>query len=192
MSRWPTDGRERLRRAALELFAEQGFAATTVPEIAARAGLATRTFFRHYPDKRAVLFVDDDEVAAMVATLMAETPAAVPPMTLISDGLLVLAETRFEGRKAELRARRELVNSDAGLKERDLRKRSAMADAIRTGFRTRGLDDHRAALLAETCATVMSVAVEQWLDSDDDRSLDLIIRSSFAALRAELSAVPLA
>lgn len=192
MSRWPTDGRERLRRAALELFAEQGFAATTVPEIAARAGLTTRTFFRHYPDKRAVLFVDEDEVTEMVAALMAETPPAVEPMTLLRDGLRTLAETRFEGRRPELRARRELVNSDAGLKERDLRKRAAMADAIRTGFLARGLDGHRAALLAETCATVMSVSIEQWLDSDDDRTLDRIIRSSFEALRSELSVVPLA
>ncbi|MFI5841708.1 TetR/AcrR family transcriptional regulator [Catenuloplanes sp. NPDC051500] len=186
MSRWPSDGRERLRQAALELFAEQGFAATTVPEITARAGLTTRTFFRHFPDKRAVLFVDEDEISEMVARLMAEAPAAVEPMALIRDGLRVLAETRFEGRRPELRARRALVATDAGLQERDLRKRAAMAEAIRTGFLTRGIDASRAALLGEVCATVLSLSIEEWLDSDDPRTLDHVVQATFDTLRAEL------
>jgi AcrR family transcriptional regulator len=186
VSRWPSDGRERLRQAALELFAEQGFAATTVPEITARAGLTTRTFFRHFADKRAVLFVDEDEVSAMVAQLMAEAPPADEPMTLILDGLRVLAETRFEGRKPELRARRALVATDAGLQERDLRKRATTAEAIRTGFLTRGVDAPRAALLGEVCATVLSLSIEEWLDSDDTRPLDHIVRATFDTLRTEL------
>jgi len=67
MSRWQPDARGRLERAAVELFTEQGFAATTVPQIAARAGLTTRTFFRHFADKREVLFAGDEELPALVA-----------------------------------------------------------------------------------------------------------------------------
>src|SRR3954470_4454688 len=109
MSRWRPDARERLQQAALELFAEQGFAATTVPEITARAGLTTRTFFRHFADKREVLYADDAEVPAMVARMMAEAPPTAEPLALIVEGLRTVAETRFEPRKAALQARRELV-----------------------------------------------------------------------------------
>ena len=60
MGRWEPDARDRLERAALELFVEHGFDPVTVPEITARAGLTTRTFFRHFADKREVLFADAD------------------------------------------------------------------------------------------------------------------------------------
>jgi AcrR family transcriptional regulator len=186
VSRWRPGARERLQQAALELFAEQGFAATTVPEITARAGLTTRTFFRHFADKREVLYADDAEVPAMVATMMAEAPPAAEPQTLIVEGLRTVAETRFEPRKAALRARRELVRADAGLQERDLRKRAAMAEAIREGFRARGLDTARAALLAETCVTLINVSLAEWLDRDDDRKLYDIILETLATLRSSL------
>lgn len=187
MSRWRPDARERLQQAALELFAEQGFAATTVPEITARAGLTTRTFFRHFADKREVLYADDAEVPAMVASMMAQAPAGTDPLALIVDGLRTVAETRFEPRRAALLARRELVRTDAGLQERDLRKRAVMAEAIRSGFVERGLEPARAALLAETCVTLINVALAEWLDRDDGRPLHAIILDTLATLRATLS-----
>jgi AcrR family transcriptional regulator len=187
VTRWRPDARERLQQAALELFAERGFAATTVPEITARAGLTTRTFFRHFADKREVLFADDDAMPAMAAQMMAEAPASAEPMTLILEGFRTVAETRFEGRKAALRARRDLVRSDEGLRERELRKRAALSEAVREGFLARGLHPTRATLLAETCVTVVSVSITEWLDSDDDRTLHDIIRDALQLLRAELS-----
>jgi len=187
VSRWRPDARERLQQAALELFAEQGFAATTVPEITARAGLTTRTFFRHFADKREVLYADDAEMPAMVARMMAEAPPAADPLELIVEGLRTVAETRFEPRKAALRARRELVRTDAGLQERDLRKRAVMSEAIREGFRVRGLDEPRAALLAETCVTLINVSLTTWLDADDDRRLHEIILETLATLRSALA-----
>jgi AcrR family transcriptional regulator len=186
VSRWQPDARERLQQAALELFAEQGFAATTVPEITARAGLTTRTFFRHFADKREVLFADDAEVPAVTAKMFAEAPPSVEPLTLIVEGLRTVAETRFEPRKAALRERRELVRSDAGLQERELRKRAAMSEAIREGFRARGLDAARAALLAETSVTLINVSLTEWLDRADDRKLYDIILETLATLRASL------
>src|SRR4051812_903008 len=134
MSRWRPDARERLQRAALELFAEQGFAATTVPAITARAGLTTRTFFRHFADKREVLFADERELPAFAARLMAEAPAAADPLTMILEGLRTVAEAHFEGRRAALRERRDIVNLDPGLRERDLRKRAGLAEAVRDGL----------------------------------------------------------
>jgi AcrR family transcriptional regulator len=186
MSRWRPDARERLQRAALELFAEQGFAATTVPEITARAGLTTRTFFRHFADKREVLYADDAEIPAVVARMMADAPPAAEPLDLIVEGLRTVAETRFEPRTAALRARRELVRSDAGLQERDLRKRAVMSEAIQAGFRSRGVEPARAALLAETCVTLINVSLTEWLDRDDDRPLHDIVLDTLATLRAAL------
>ncbi len=187
VSRWEPGARERLQAAALDLFAEQGFAATTVPEIAARAGLTTRTFFRHFADKREVLFADDAEMPAMVAKLMAEAPDTAEPMELIVQGLRTMAETRFEGRRAALCHRRDLVRSDEGLRERDLRKRAALAEAVREGFLARGLDATRAALLAETCVTLVSVSIAEWLDRDDGRRLSGIVDEVLDRLRAELA-----
>jgi AcrR family transcriptional regulator len=186
VSRWRPDARERLKLAAHELFAEQGFAATTVPEITARAGLTTRTFFRHFADKREVLFADDAEVPEFAAKMMAEAPASADPMALILEGLRVVAETRFEPRKPALRERRAIVASDEGLRERELRKRATLAEAVRTGFLARGLDSARSALLADTCVTLMMVAVTEWLDRDDDRPLYDIMLDGLATLRASL------
>jgi AcrR family transcriptional regulator len=186
VSRWRPDARERLQQAALELFAEQGFAATTVPEITARAGLTTRTFFRHFADKREVLFADDAEVPAIVGHMMAEAPPSAEPMALILQGLRTIAETRFEPRRAALRERRALVRTDAGLQERELRKRAAMSEAIRLGFQGRGVEPARAALLAETCVTLISVSLAEWLDRADDRPLYDIVLATLETLRETL------
>ncbi|MEU7871884.1 TetR family transcriptional regulator [Dactylosporangium sp. NPDC049140] len=186
MARWQPDARERLRQAALELFAEQGFAATTVPAITARAGLTTRTFFRYFADKREVLFADE-AISAFAGQLMAAAPAAGDPLTTLLEGLRTVADAQFEGRKPALRQRRSIVESDPGLRERDLHKRAALAEVVRDGFRARGLEPTRAALLAETSVTLMYVSVTEWLDRDDDRRLYDIIEASLATLRAELS-----
>ncbi|MFI5958978.1 TetR/AcrR family transcriptional regulator [Cryptosporangium sp. NPDC051539] len=188
MARWQADARERLRQAALELFAEQGFTATTVPMITARAGLTTRTFFRHFADKREVLFADEAELPAYAEQLVTEAPADASPLTIILDGLRAVAEARFEGRKDTVRQWRAIVATDAGLRERELQKRAALAAAIRDGFCARGLDPTRAALLAETSATLMYVSVTEWLEIDDDRKLYDVIETALAALRATLDA----
>src|ERR1700760_3572428 len=94
VSRWRPGARERLERAAIELFAAQGFAATTVPQITARAGLTTRTFFRHFADKREVIF-GGEEIPAMATRLIAEAPPSLDPAAVIIEGLRTVAETRF-------------------------------------------------------------------------------------------------
>ena len=187
MSRWEPDARERLERAALELFLEQGFAQTSVPQITARAGLTTRTFFRHFADKREVLYADDEEVPAMVARMMAEAPPDAEPLALIVEGLQTVAETRFEPRKAALLARRELVRSDTGLQERDLRKRASMSAAIQEGFRSRGFDELTATLAARTAVTVLNVSIDRWLSQDDGPPLTDLVTETLAVLRALLA-----
>lgn len=191
MSRWRPDARRRLERAALDLFAQQGFAATTVPEITARAGLTTRTFFRHFADKREVLF-GGAEIPGLATRLIADAPASADPVTLVFGGLQTVAETRFEGRRAELRERRAIIRSDEGLRERDLRKRADLGQAIRAGFARRGVAPATAALLGEITVTVLYVALEEWLGRDDDRTLFELMVETLGSLQATLAAFPVA
>ena len=182
MGRWPADARERLERAAVELFVEKGFAATTVPEITARAGLTTRTFHRHFADKREVLFAGG-EFADLATRMIADAPAEWEPMRVVAEGLLAVAATRFDGRRDELLVRREIVRSDAGLRERELQKWADLGRAGTAGFAARGIEPLRAALLAETAVTLLRVSAEQWLDQSGDRSLADILREACQALR---------
>jgi AcrR family transcriptional regulator len=187
MSRWRPGARERLERAAIELFAAQGFSATTVPQITAQAGLTTRTFFRHFADKREVLF-GGQEVPEYAARLLADAPASLDPLTLIIGGLQAVTETRFEGRRDEFRRRRDIIRSDEGLRERELSKSAALAEVIRDGLAVRGVDSRTAALLAGSTVTVLNVAIDEWLDSNDnDRTLFKVMLEALQSLRAALA-----
>ncbi len=186
MSRWRPNARERLEQAAIDLFLEHGFAATTVPEITARAGLTTRTFFRHFADKREVIFAGS-EIPDLASRMLAEAPASLDPMTVIIEGLRDLTAARFEGRRDQIRVRRDIIRSDDGLQERDLRKKAALSEAIRTGFVGRGIDRVAAALVAETCVTLLYVSLDEWLDRDDDVSLFSVILTNLDALQAVIA-----
>ncbi|MGX6601415.1 helix-turn-helix domain-containing protein [Micromonosporaceae bacterium Da 78-11] len=184
MSRWEPGAAERLQSAALELFVEHGFAAVTVPEITARAGLTTRTFFRHYADKREVLFTGENLLPAVMTQVFAAAAPELTPMEVIVGGLRDVVAPRFEGLRDHLRLRRGVVLSDEGLRERELRKRSLMGEAGAAGFRDRGLSDLEATLAAQLAATILDTAVSRWLDEDGDRALADIVLETAAALQA--------
>ncbi len=184
MGRWQPNARGRLERAAVELFAEQGFAATTVPQIAARADLTTRTFFRHFADKREVLFAGDEELPALVARLATDAPAALGPLPAIAYALETVAATKFEGQYAYLRTRRAIIQADAGLRERELRKLAVLSEAISRGFRERGVDELAAILAAQLAVTVFSVTIARWLDQNGEQPLSELVRDTLRALRA--------
>ncbi len=188
MSRWKPDARGGLERAAVELFTERGFAETTVPQITARAGLTTRTFFRHFADKREVLFAGDEELPALVARLVADAPDALTPMQVIARGLEAVTAARFEGQLAYLRARRAIVRADEGLRERELRKLATLSEAIGQAFRERGLDELTAILAARLAVTVFNVTIDRWLDQAEERPLSELARDTLRALRAVAAA----
>lgn len=168
----------------MELFEEQGFAATTVPEIAARAGLTTRTFFRHYADKREVLFAYQQELPGVVAEVLAGSPASLSPMEVISVGLRTLAVERFEEQRPHFVAHRDVVRSDGGLQERELWKRAVLSEAMREGFLARGADELTATLVAELGVTAFSVATARWLDDESGRPLVAHVEETLAQLAA--------
>jgi AcrR family transcriptional regulator len=190
MSRWQPDARGRLERAALELFARQGFAETTVPEITAEAGLTTRTFFRHFADKREVLFAAEAGLPPFIAQLMAEAPAELGPYDTLTHSLETVAATRFDGLLDFLIARRAVIRSDAGLRERELRKQEVLAEAIEQGFLDRGVDEVASALVGRMAAVVFNVSLDRWLDLGGSRTLLDLMQEHLALTRVTFAATP--
>lgn len=186
MARWAPDSRERLRTAALELFDERGFAATTVPDIVERAGLTKRTFFRHFSDKREVFF-GDDEIPAIAARMLAEAPTEIPPLALLSTGLRQLAADRFEPRRAEMRAARRIIDAEPALRERDLRKQADLRRAVHDGFVQRGEDPLTARVLAGITVEVIQTALEAWMTDGTDTPLTTHMEAVVDRMRAVLA-----
>lgn len=185
MGRWEPDARERLERAALELFTEHGFAETTVPQITAHAGLTTRTFFRHFADKREVLFADEGDLPTLAARLVAAAPASMSPMEIVATSLDQVAAAQFGGGIERFRARKRIINSDPGLRERELNKVDALSEALRSGFMDRGVDELTASLVAQVTTTVFGTSIGRWLghhDGDETPFPDLL-RDTLESLR---------
>jgi AcrR family transcriptional regulator len=178
MGRWEPDARDRIERAALDLFGERGFDSVTVPEITARAGLTTRTFFRHFADKREVLFAGADQMPALVTRLVLDAPPELGPADVVAHGLATLAAAAFEGRLDQLKQRKAVIDGHDGLRERELRKLERLVDAIAEAFRGRGVDDLTAAVVAETAVGVVKVALGRWVASDGREPLPAIMTDS--------------
>src|SRR5213083_2571182 len=118
MGRWEPNARGRLERAALELFIERGFDRTTVAEIAGRAGLTERTFFRHYADKREVLFHGQGALEDLVVTALTDAPGDLAPIDAVALALEA-ADGMFRERRAGARLRQGVIAAHAELRERE-------------------------------------------------------------------------
>jgi len=174
--------------AAVELFTEQGFAATTVPQITERAGLTTRTFFRHFVDKREVLFGHED-ASAQARAILAQAPPGMSTAEFIAWGLGLMARERFDGHRDELRMIQALIDSDESLQERSLRKREMLNSLLGEALRSRGLGEQQARLLAEATVSALYVALDHWLNSDTDVSIDVLALKALIGLHADLSGI---
>ena len=164
MSRWAPDAAIRLERAALELFAEQGYAETTVPQITERAGLTTRTFFRHFADKPEVLFFREREFPTVVTNVLSHAPADLDPWALVMFGLEAVTANRFDQWRGDLLVRREILRADVRLRERELLKSAVLADAIEQSLLDYNVDPATAALLAPIAVVLFNSALSDWLD----------------------------
>jgi len=184
MPRWEPDAVGRLQAAALELFAEQGFERTTVVEIAQRAGLTKRSFFNHFADKREVLFGPVAEGQREIVTReIAACPDGLPPLEAVVLGLRAAADAIFEVRRAEVTRRREIIEANPELRERELRKRAALTDGIADALRARGVDSDTALLSARAGVLVQQTAMRTWTRSVDDRPLRDFLADALHSLR---------
>jgi AcrR family transcriptional regulator len=178
MGRWQPDARGRLRGAALELFAEVGYEQTTVAAIAERAGVTERTFFRHYADKREVLFDGSAALQQRVVDEIAAAPAG-PPVGIVA-GAFAAAVELIDGHRDFSRLRAETIAANPGLRERELLKMAALGAAAAAALRERGVPEPAATLAAETGVTIFRVAFDRWLtDGPDD--LPAAIRTTLTA-----------
>ena len=169
-----------MREAALELFGERGYAGTTAAEVAERAGLTERTFFRHFPDKREVLF-DGNELGELLATAVADADGGEAPVEAVAAGFDAVAAV-FEGRREAVARRARIVASHAELRERELMKLMSWSTALEGALRGRGLSGPDAELLAEVSIAVFRVAYRRWLDEATERELAATVRESLAGL----------
>jgi AcrR family transcriptional regulator len=171
VARWEPDARRRLQDAALALFAEHGFEQTTARQIAERAGLTERTFFRHFGDKREVLFGNEAAVTAALVDGVTDAPARASTAKAVEAGLRA-ASRDMQPRRPSLRAFAALVDEHPELQERELIKQRTMSAALADALTARGLDAIEAQLAAELAIAVMRIAFAQWLTRGERRPLE--------------------
>jgi len=184
MGRWEPDSRGRLQEAALALYSERGFDQTTAAEIAARAGVTERTFFRHFADKREVLFGGSELLREQIVSGVAGAPAGHTPLEAVGRGLDAAAALLGEGRRDLTAQRQAVIAANPELRERELAKLADYAAAVAATLRLRGVSDLQAILAAEAGMSVLRLAIERWAGSDDDRSLPVVMTAAMAELRA--------
>jgi AcrR family transcriptional regulator len=162
MARWEPDARERLVVAALDLFTEQGYDATTVTQIAERAGLTKSTFFRHFPDKRELLVAGQEALSTLLAEGIAAAPPGATALSAVAVGLerasgLSTPLGREQG--TQLRA---AVEASRELQERDALKSVGMAAAMTAALVARGFAEAPAHLAGELGVLAFKLGYTRW------------------------------
>jgi AcrR family transcriptional regulator len=183
VGRWEPNARGRLVEAAFELYGERGFEQTTVVEIAERAGLTERTFFRHFADKREVLFAGADALRELMVSAVVQAPGSLPPIDAAVAGLEAAGALIEEGGELP-RQRQAIIDASTELQERELIKLARLASALTDALRLRGVEDPAASVAAETGIALFKIAFDRWINRDDDETdLPRAIRESFDELK---------
>jgi AcrR family transcriptional regulator len=184
VSRWAPNARERLETAALDLFAENGYEETTVAQIADRAGLNRATFFRHFADKREVLFGGEDVLAELFAGAIRAAPPGAALTECLQAALAAVEVVMTPHRRAAAARRRLVVAADSELQERGLLKRARITASIAAALGERGTDELTARLGAETGMLAFSVAFDRWMKANDEEPFQPFAAAAFSDLQA--------
>ena len=183
MARWEPNARGRLEQAAMELYGERGFEQTTVAEIAKRAGLTERTFFRHFADKREVLFSGAGALQELLVSAAAGAPESLAPIDVVAGALEAVGSLLGERREFALQ-RQSVIAANPELQERELIKLASLSAALANTLRLRGVKDPAASLTAEAGIAVFKVAFERWVKDTHQQDLAQLIRESLDELKA--------
>jgi AcrR family transcriptional regulator len=167
----------------MELYIERGFEQTTVAEIAQRAGLTERTFFRHFADKREVLFAGAALLEELLVNTVTNTPSNLAPIDAATAGLET-AGALIQERRAFSRQRQTIIDANPELQERELIKLASLSTALAETLRRRGVGDTAASLTAEVAIAVFKIAFERWISEPTKQDLPQLIRSSLDELKA--------
>ncbi|BDG10767.1 TetR family transcriptional regulator [Anaeromyxobacter paludicola] len=166
----------------MNLYREHGFAETTVAEIAARAGLTERTFFRYFADKREVLFWGAPLLERSIVEGIAAAPADAAPLEAVVAALAA-AGAVFEERREGARVRHALIQANAELREREVMKLTSLGAAIAAALRARGVREPGASLTAEAGIAIFKVGFERWLEDAGRRDFAHHLRAALGELR---------
>ena len=183
MTRWEPDALGRLEKAALDLFIEQGFEKTTVEDIATRAGVTKRTFFRYFTDKREVLFRGGDAFQRLFVDSLEAAPDSATPLEMVAASLDSVAAD-FRDRRDATSRRQLAITANVELRERELVKFASVSSAIAKVLRTRATPEPTASVLAELTIAVFRTAFEQWVATDEEADLVVLVHETLQALRA--------
>ncbi|NLU80323.1 TetR/AcrR family transcriptional regulator [Micromonospora sp. HNM0581] len=187
MARWEPDAQDRLLRAALDLFAEQGYDRTTVIEIAQRAGLAKSTFFRHFHDKREVLFSGQDLLNGLLAEGITNAPSAATPLDAVEAALDTVATIFTPARREYAPALLAALADNSELRERDALKRRGFADTMTEALRRRGIPDRPASVAAWLGVLAFGEAYSRWADPANHQGFDELARQALRELRTTIA-----
>lgn len=189
MARWEPDARGRLEKAAMDLFIERGYENTTVADIAARADLTERTFFRYFADKREVLFSGSKELEKAILDAIAAAHKDLPPLDTVVAAYATAAAHLENLRAIEyVRARYALVLKHAEIQERELIKMASLGVATQKALVARGVPDGTASLAAELGLAVFKLGFERWATSKKPHDFAGHVRAALADMRALTSA----
>ncbi|MGW4543548.1 TetR family transcriptional regulator [Streptomyces chartreusis] len=188
MPRSGAEARRRLQQAALELYRERGFDQTTTAEIAARAGVNERTFFRHFPDKREVLFDGEADLRAALMQEVANAPDGLQPLDVLLHAFRKAGRVLEENRPFS-EPRLELIAKTPALRERDAAKGAFLTEALTEALRRRDVPDQLASLAAHTGWATFHHAAQAWIN-DAAQSLDTHLLQAFDDLRALSATAP--
>jgi AcrR family transcriptional regulator len=186
MTRWEPDARGRLVEAAMALYGERGFDKTTVADIAARAGLTERTFFRYFTDKREVLFWGSGLLQESLVNAVMSAPASAAPIDIVASAVAGTT-VFFEGRRDYARKRHALISGHTELRERELIKLAALAEAIADALRRRGVPALTAHLAAEAGIAIFKLAFESWLNGPKKKDLAAHVSESLTELKTVIA-----
>jgi AcrR family transcriptional regulator len=173
MSRWEPGARERLVLAAVDLFTEQGYDATTVAQIAERAGVTKSTFFRHFPDKRELLVAGQETLSGLLTEGIAQAPGNASPLEAVAAGLLRAASAMGPVNRELAPRLKAAVAASTELQERDALKTVSLAAAMTTALLARGVPDPTAALASELGVLAFKRGFAQWSEGERDAKDDL-------------------
>jgi len=166
MARWEEGSRERLVVAALDLFTEQGYDATTVAQIVERAGVTKSTFFRYFPDKRELLVAGQDALSSLLAEGIAAAPAGATPLEAVAAGLESAATMMGPTVRERGLRMRAAVAASTELQERDALKSVGLSVAMTDALAARGFPDVVAHLAAELGVLAFKRGYAAWLEAD--------------------------
>ena len=181
VGRWAPDSRGRLAQAAFALYSERGFDNTTVAEIAERAGVTERTFFRHFADKREVLFAGSSVLQDAMVAAVAHAPGDATPLAAVAAALDAAGE--FISDREFSAQRQAVIESNPELQERELIKLATLSAALADTLRRRGVGEPAATLTADIAMSVFRIGFASWVQGTDRRDLAEIMRASLGELK---------